>query len=70
MKKSITIDDLARLVQDGFHETSEQFQEMRLELRAIRKEVTDVIHRSEFDRLTDRVQELEDMLAMPHKKVA
>lgn len=68
--KPTSNDQLARMVQKGFDESNEQFSEMRLELRAIRKELADVVHRREFEELQDQVKELQDMFAMPRKKAA
>jgi hypothetical protein len=75
-KKSMTIEDLARMVQNGFEgvatkaQVDEQFNEVHRELKAIRKELMGVVYRPEFDDLKERVHDLEDMLAMPRKKAA
>ena len=80
-KKSMTIDDLARMVQTGFaeskahvdeqfNEVDKHFAEIHHELKGIRKELLGVVYRPEFDDLKERVHDLEDMLAMPRKKAA
>ena len=69
-KKPTTIDDLARMVQDGFTQVDGQFAQVHHELRAIRKELQGVVYRPEFDDLQDRVRDLENMLALPRKKAA
>ena len=76
-KKTTTIDDLARMVQQGFTQmderftqVDEQFAQVRHELKAIRKELLGVVYRPEFDDLQDRVRELEHMLATFKKKAA
>ncbi len=76
-KKSVTIEDLALMVQQGFNHVDKQFdhvdQQFKLvhhELKAIRKELDRVVYRREFEKLEDRVRELENMFAMPRKKAA
>jgi polyhydroxyalkanoate synthesis regulator phasin len=70
----MTIDELARMVQDGFSESKnhadEQFAEVHRELKAIRKELLGVVYRPEFDDLQERVHELEDLLSGLRKKAA
>jgi archaellum component FlaC len=80
----MTIEDLARMVQNGFNESNERFDKVddqfekvgghfgRIdrELKAIRKELVGVVHRREFEKLEDRVQDLENLLAMVSKKAA
>lgn len=82
MKKTpVTIDDLARMVQEGFAESKsqmderfthvdKQFIQVHHELKAIRKELLGVVYRPEFDDLQDRVRDLENMLVMLKKKAA
>jgi hypothetical protein len=80
-KKPITIDDLARMVQDGFAEAKthteeqfshidKQFTQVHHQLQAIRKELLGVVYRPEFDDLQDRVRGLENLLALGKKKAA
>jgi hypothetical protein len=79
--KLLTIDDLAVMVQKGFAEsktqvdeledsTIERFTRIDHELKAIRKQLTNVVYRNEFEKLEERVKELENMFAMPQKKAA
>lgn len=87
-KKTITIDDLARMVAKGFEETAkkEQFENLdrRVEnlerwaklrfdnvdrdLKEVRKQLTGVVYRYEFEHLEDRVKDLEGLLAIGNKK--
>lgn len=78
-KKAITIEDLARMVQKGFNETAERDQNLERwaklrfdiidkELGTIRKQLTGVVYRYEFEKLETRVQELEGLLAVHDKK--
>ena len=69
-EKPMQIEDLAVMVQRGFNQVDEQFNGVHVELSAIRKQLTGVIYRREFDELEERVKELEDMLAMPKRKTA
>jgi hypothetical protein len=80
-KKPITIDDLARMVQDGFAESksrtdeqfaqvNQQFTQVHHELKAIRKELLGVVYRPEFDDLQDRVREMESVLSALKKRAA
>ena len=83
-KQTVTIEHLAQMVQKGFNHVDEQFKHVdeRFEhvderfnridrdLKAIHKELADVVHRREFDRLEERVKEVENLLAMPDKKAA
>lgn len=68
--KNLTIDDLARMVQKGFDENHEEFKEVHLELRAIRKELLGVVYRPEFKDLQERVRGIEDILSILKKKAA
>lgn len=72
--KSMTIDDLASMVQKGFTESKtqmdEEFKQVHRELNSIRKELLGVVYRPEFEDLEERVKDLENMLAMPNKKAA
>ena len=76
-KKSITIDDLARMVQKGFNETANReqvenlekwaklrFDNMDRELKGIRKQLTGIVYRHEFEELETRVKGLEGLLAI------
>lgn len=80
-KKAVTIEDLARMVAKGFGETAgkeqvdnlERWAKLRLdnvdrELKAIQKQLTGIVYRYEFDRLQDRVKDLEGFLAVGSKK--
>jgi archaellum component FlaC len=74
-QKTLTIDDLALMVQKGFDESNgrfdrldDQFTGIDHDLKAIRKQLTGVVYRHEFETLEERVKELENMLAMPQKK--
>lgn len=80
-KKTVTIEDLARMVSKGFEETAgkeqvdnlERWAKMRFdnvdrELKEIRKQLIGVVYRYEFDHLQDRVKDLENLLAVGNKK--
>lgn len=87
-KRKITIDDLARMVKEGFDETATK-QEVRTgfqavtdwqkwaarrfmlidnDLRAIRKQLTGVVYRHEFEKLETRVKDIENLLAVVTKR--
>jgi archaellum component FlaC len=79
--KNMTIDDLAVMVQKGFADAKDQMDErfdhvderfgrIDADLKAIRKQLTGVVYRHEFEDLQERVKDLENMLAMPNKKAA
>jgi len=80
-KKKITIEDLARMVKKGFDETAKEEQVINLEkwakrrfdnidreLEKIRKQLTGIVYRQEFEKLEARVKDLEDLLAVGTKK--
>jgi polyhydroxyalkanoate synthesis regulator phasin len=78
-KKSITIEDLARMIQKGFEETKgevvnlekwskRRFDNVDEELKNIRKQLTGIVYRQEFEKLETRVKDLEDLLAVVGKK--
>lgn len=68
--KNITIDELAKMVKDGFDNaaTKEQFEDVKRDLTFIKGQLADVVHQSEFDKLEGRVEYLENMLNLPVKK--
>ena len=78
---NITLEDLARMVQKGFEETARKeqvdnlekwakyrFDNIDNELKNIRKQLTGVVYRYEFEGLEARVKELENLLAVNNKK--
>jgi uncharacterized protein YPO0396 len=87
-KKTVTTEDLARMILKGFEETAkieqveslngkvenlEKWAKMRFdnvdrELKEIRKQLTGVVYRYEFEQLQDRVKDLEGLLAIGNKK--
>lgn len=80
-KKTVTIESLARMVAKGFEETSgkeqvdnlEKWAKLRFDnvdrdLKEIRKQLTGVVYRYEFEHLEDRVKDLEGLLAIGSKK--
>jgi len=85
-KKTVTLEDLARMVAGGFEETKEQvenldgkvenlekwakmrFDNVDRELKEVRKQLTGIVYRYEFDHLEDRVKDLESLLAIGNKK--
>jgi predicted component of type VI protein secretion system len=80
-KRKITIEDLARMVKKGFDETAKEEQVINLEkwakrrfdnidreLEKIRKQLTGIVYRHEFEKLEARVKNLEDLLAVMPKK--
>ena len=79
IKKKITIDDLGRMVNGGFDETNEhiasfekwtthRFGLVDAELKAIRKQLTGVVYRHEFETLESRVKDLENLFAVASKR--
>lgn len=70
--KRITIDNLAVMVQKGFSEQSEtlnkRFDKIEKDLTIIKGQLVDVVHRSDFDKLENRVEYLENILNLPAKK--
>ena len=80
-KKNITIDDLAIMVKKGFDGTARKeqvenlekwtkhrFDNIDRELKSIRKQLTGVVYRYEFEHLESRVKDLENLLAISSKK--
>lgn len=76
-KKNTTIDDLAIMINNGFEKTvtKEQFEtldfrmvKVEKDLKDIKKQLTDIVYRSEFDELRERVKDLENLLAFNGKK--
>lgn len=80
-KRKITIDDLARMVKEGFDETArkdalEAFQRWTMrrfdlidtDLKIIKKQLDRVVFRHEFEKLETRVKDLEDLLAVVTKR--
>ena len=79
-KKNITIDDLAKMINKGFQGTAEQIDELEVwtkeklnilenEVKIIRKhQIIHTIYRDEFEKLENRVAELENMLDFTAKK--
>jgi hypothetical protein len=70
-----SIEDLARMVQKGFEESSKQvnnlekwttirFDNVDTQLKDIRKQLTGIVYRYEFDGLEARVKDLESLLAI------
>jgi polyhydroxyalkanoate synthesis regulator phasin len=75
VKKNITIDDLAVMVQKGFAGQDEKFEkidkkfdDMKRDLTFIKGQLADVVHQSEFDKLEGRVEYLENMLKISASK--
>ena len=81
MKKNITIDDLTRMVKKEFDGTARKeqvenlekwtkhrFDNIDRELKSIRKQLTGVVYRYEFEHLESRVKDLENLLAISSKK--
>lgn len=66
--KSITIDDLARMVQGEFGEMHQKLNKLEKNDQAILKKLEGVVYRYEFDELKLRVRELEDLLAINSKR--
>lgn len=66
--KKITIDDLARMVQEGFSEVKEDLDSVKKTNQLILKRLEGVVYRTEFEKLEIRVKELEELFAMPAKK--
>ena len=74
-EKKITIESLAGMVQRGFLEMDKKFSgmdrrfdRMDNEFSAIRKQLGNVVYRFEFEKLEDRVKDLESLLAIGNKK--
>ncbi|MEK7080403.1 MAG: hypothetical protein AAB925_01040 [Patescibacteria group bacterium] len=78
-KKKITIEGLALMIGKGFSgmdknfkeirgEMDKNFKEVREELKGVKKQLTGVVYRHEFEELETRVKELEGFLAMPGRK--
>ncbi|MEK7664295.1 MAG: hypothetical protein AAB340_02575 [Patescibacteria group bacterium] len=64
-KKNITIENLAKMIQKGFENTvtKEQFSVLENEVKVIRKhQIAHTIYRDEFEKLEERVKEIENML--------
>lgn len=79
--KNITIDDLATMINKGFANTATKehvehleewaagrFNNIEKSLKDIRKQLTGIIYRHEFEELEVRVKDLENLLAFNSKK--
>ncbi|MDP3710646.1 MAG: hypothetical protein Q8R29_02900 [bacterium] len=74
MKKKVTIEDLAGMVKRGFDETmgwqkwaTGRFDAIDYKLKSIDHKLDKVVYRHEFEKLENRVMELEDLLAVIRK---
>lgn len=81
MKKKITIDDLARIIKGEFDNVNKRFDEttdwqkwaarrfegIDYKLKSIDHKLDKVVYRPEFEKLENRVTELEDLLAVIRK---
>lgn len=70
--KKITTGGLAAMVQRGFSEQSEmlnkRFDKIEKDLTTIKGQLVDIVYRSDFDELENRVEYLENILNVPVKK--
>lgn len=64
VKKNITIDDLAIMVQKGFDGQDNRFSKIEKDLSIIKGQLAGVIYKPDFDKLEMRVEYLENMLAV------
>ncbi len=67
-KKGITIDDLAGMIQGEFTEINQQLKKLDKNDQIILKKLEGVVYRNEFEDLSVRVKELEDLLAVSSRK--
>jgi len=71
-KNNITIDDLAAMVQKEFVAVHQKFFNLEKKLndndQQIIKRLEGIVYRNEFETLEIRVRELEDLLAVNHKR--
>ncbi len=80
-KKNITIDDLAKMIKEGFDKTvtlvqfesqteifNKKFDKIEKDLTFIKGQLADVVHKSDFNKLESRVEYLENILNLPTKK--
>ena len=76
IKKNITINDLAVMVQKGFNESDTHFEKIELrmdnlenEMKIIRKhQIAHTIYRDEFENLEMRIKYIENILNLPNSK--
>ena len=66
--KSITIDDLAGMVQGEFGEMHQKLNKLEKNDQVILKKLEGIVYRYEFDELQTRVKDLENLLAVGSKK--
>mgnify|MGYP001613204480 FL=1 len=67
-KRDITIDDLARMVQKEFTGVQQQLKMLEKNDQAIIKKLDGVVYRHEFEELSLRVKELENLLVVNDRK--
>lgn len=81
MAKKITIDDLAKMIKNGFDNTitkaefkneaekvNNRFDKVEKDLTIIKGQLVGVVYKSEFEKLESRVEYLENILDAPVKK--
>ncbi len=66
--KNITIDELADMIQKGFAGQDKRFDKIEQDLTTIKGQLVDVVYKSEFNKLENRVADIENLLAMLAKK--
>jgi tetrahydromethanopterin S-methyltransferase subunit G len=66
-KKKIRLEDLAGMIAKGFNENTQQHWQIFNRLDRIDMKLEGVVYRREFDELKRRVDELENLLAIPKK---
>ena len=60
-------ENLGRMIAKGFNENSEQHRQIFNRLERIETKLEGVVYRREFDELKGRMEELENLLAVPRK---
>lgn len=70
MKKEITIDDLAMMVQKGFNSTDVKFEELKTEIQELKLDIKEIktnlnkkVDKIDHNTLTYRVEKLEKNFA-------
>jgi len=54
--KKITIEKLAEMIANGFEGNDKRFDKIESDLTIIKGQLVDVVHKSEFDKLENRIR--------------
>ena len=67
--ENVTTEDLARMIQKGFNENTEQHQQIFNRLDKIDIKLENLVYRNDFDELEKRVKIIEEALVIKKQQV-